>query len=287
MSFNKSELILNDDGSIYHLGLRPNDIVPTIVTVGDQERVGLIADRLDKILFQKQCREFRTVTGELGSNLITIISTGIGTDNIDIVLNELDALVNVDLESRMPKEELRSLNFIRLGTSGAIQPTIPLDSLLVSDFAVGMDGLMKFYSPETRVSVLEDQIDHGSTCAFFAHADLLSLFGNSFMHGITITAAGFYGPQSRTIRLDPMVDIIDLVKEVNYEGLQITNLEMETAGIYGLSSLLGHKAISVSSILANRVSGEFSTNPSRTVSRMLDKALEIINDSDQLGLPFL
>ena len=273
-----SELIINADNSVYHLNLLPGEIADTIITVGDQNRVNLVAQHLDTVHIEKTNREFKTVTGELGGKPITIISTGIGTDNIDIVFNELDALANIDFKTREVKNERKSLTFIRIGTSGAIQEDIPLDSFIISKYALGFDGLLHFYDSEQfRLPELEQQ-GSGLFQPYAVAADeaLLLDFKAVGTEGITMTASGFYGPQSRNIRLKSRFNYEDYLKLISYQGLKLTNLEMETAGIYGLSKLLGHRAISLNAILANRVTNHFSRQPAKTVEKLISKALEVI-----------
>ncbi|MCH9660348.1 MAG: nucleoside phosphorylase [Bacteroidetes bacterium] len=287
MHIPKSELILNPDGSIYHLNLKPEDIATTIITVGDPDRVHEVTQHFDVIEFTRQKREFKTQTGTYKGKRLTVISTGIGTDNIDIVCNELDALVNIDLKNRTLKNEHTQLTFVRIGTSGAIQEDIPVDCLLVSKKAIGLDSLLHFYKSE---AILE--IDFST--AFISHtqwsknksipyvvdgdASLLSLFtSEAFIQGITATNVGFYGPQSRTLRL-PLGDeqLNDKLQSFEYKGQSITNLEMETAGIYGMAKLLGHRAISLNAILANRARGTFSEHPTKTIDTLIRKTLDLL-----------
>ncbi len=271
-----SELIINPDNSIYHLKLRPDEIADTIITVGDPDRVDLVAKHLDHIHLERQAREFKTITGALNGKDLSIISTGIGTDNIDIVLNELDALANIDFKTRKIKDRFRPLTFIRIGTSGAIQESVPLDSTIISAYACGLDGLLNFYDAD-RVREVELERKLPSTLnsyAIAADSTLLSKFSNLGKQGITITANGFYGPQARTLRLKSSFDLA--TQDKSYEGLSFTNLEMETAGIYGLAKLLGHKAISLNAILANRVTNEFSEHPLKTIKLLIEKSLELV-----------
>jgi uridine phosphorylase len=287
MTLPTSELILNDDGSIYHLGLTPDQLADTVITVGDPDRVDMVTRYFDHIHHQVQRREFRTVTGEYRGKKISVISTGIGTDNIDIVFNELDALVNVDFQTRTIKKSRTNLTIIRLGTSGTIQTDIALDSVLLSEFAIGMDGLGIWYEDEVENNAFAKAIQNTlppelANYCYPAHADhaLLDRFRNQtgWSKGITITCAGFYAPQGRKIRLQPKVeDFIHQMSTVDFHTCgKITNLEMETAGIYLLSGLLGHRALSISAILANRANGQFSSHPEQTVTDMIKKSLEII-----------
>jgi uridine phosphorylase len=283
-----SELILNPDGSVYHLHLRPEQVAPLLITVGDQDRVARVSQYFDRIEFKVRKREFSTHTGWLGNTRISVISTGIGPDNIDIVLNELDALFNIDLETRQVKPKLTQMTLIRLGTAGCLQREVPVDSLVASSGAIGMDGLMQYY--ETPSQQNHPLLQHLRThcqgewafplAPYFVEGDkgLLAHFSESFHQGITATNPGFYGPQGRQLRAPVRQPrYLDLLQSFDYQGRRILNLEMETAAIYGLSSLLGHRAISLSTILANRAAGEFSKNPARSVRRLLEIALEKIS----------
>ena len=275
----ESELIINPDGSIYHLNLRPEDVAQTIITVGDPDRVNAVSKYLDSIELTKQKREFKTVTGYLGTKRITILSTGIGTDNIDIVLNELDALVNIDFGTRLIKNDKTILDIIRIGTSGIIQADIPVDSLLISKYAIGMEGLFASYDfVEDEHFYMLNPVDVFPFYVSSASIDLVSKFRSvDFIEGITLTAAGFYGPQNRQLRLKPKTDhSVKFLSSFEKDGLQVTNLEMETAGIYGMGYLLGHRCISLNALLANRVLGTFSQYPSRTVKKMITKSMEVI-----------
>jgi uridine phosphorylase len=283
-----SELILNSDGSIYHLNLLPEDIADTIITVGDPDRVGDVSKYFDSIELRKGKREFITHTGTINGKRISVISTGIGTDNIDIVINELDALVNIDFGSRTEKGKKTVLNFIRIGTSGAIQSDIAIDSFLLSETAIGLDGLMHFYQiygkqnndfVSSLINHLEWQSKNITPYVFNSDKNLAqTLSSNRIRFGITVTNAGFYAPQGRSIRLSPqLTDFHHKLKTFTYQDKQITNLEMETAGIYGLASLLGHKAVSMNAILANRATGEFSKNPSKTVDDLIQYCINKIS----------
>ena len=277
----ESELILNSDGSIYHLQLKPGEVAKTIITVGDPDRVDNITSHFDSISVNKRNREFKTVTGLLGNKRLTVIATGIGTDNIDIVFNELDALFNIDFNTRTIKDNLISLDFIRIGTSGSINPKIPVNSIVVSQSAVGLDGLLNFYDAEKMrclelESAFKDQTDIPNSYAVQCSAKLLSKFESIGAKGITITADGFYGPQSRNLRLDYKYNLVEMTKDFSFEGTEITNLEMETAGIYGLAKMLGHNAISLNAILASRCNGEFSNKPSEVINHLIMKTLELI-----------
>lgn len=281
-----SELILNNDGSIYHLKLKPEDIAKTIITVGDPERVEMVSNKFDDIRLKRTCREFVTHTGSFKGKEITVISTGIGTDNVDIVLNELDALVNIDLDKREIKTEHTSLNIFRIGTSGTIQSDIAIDSILISQAAVSLDGLMPFYgkglkSAHAFISSLQMHLQNQLPPCFYTRSSetLKSLFENdeNFIFGTTLTMPGFYAPQGRAIRFEhPIPHLMKSLANFSYQEENLTNIEMETAGIYGLSTILGHNAISVNAILANRMNGEFSEKAEETVNKAIDLTLEKI-----------
>ncbi|MEM9650298.1 MAG: nucleoside phosphorylase [Bacteroidota bacterium] len=285
MALGHSELILNPDGSIYHLNLLPEDISQTIITVGDPDRVLEVSKYFDHIEVRKGKREFLTHTGTLNGKRLTVISTGIGTDNIDIVFNELDALANVDFVTRTIKENTISLDFIRIGTSGAIQAEIPVDSFLLSDSAVGFEGLLHFYDTGQQDNHdLASELDtflgwsaqNIKPYAFDCDSNLKREFNdNRIRFGLTATNSGFYGPQGRSIRLKPRIsDFNEKLASFSYRNQQITNLEMETAGIYGLAKLHGHRAISLNAILANRATGQFSQKAFHTVDELIRFALE-------------
>jgi uridine phosphorylase len=274
-----TELILNEDGSVYHLQLLPEDIADTIILVGDPERVPAVSKHFDKIEIKKQKREFITHTGTLGSNRISVISTGIGTDNIDIVLNELDALANVNLVSREVKSSKRELNLIRIGTSGALQAEIPMDSILVSSHGLGLDHLLWYYDvqPDADVSHLTAELGLDFLKPYFyqAHPQLLAKFDNQSIKGITATCCGFYAPQGRMLRTNTYSQnlISNLQKLVLPQG-KITNFEMETAAILGLSKAFGFKAIAVNAIMANRITHQFSANPQACIDKTIAYTLQ-------------
>jgi len=282
----EADLIINQDGSIYHLNLLPEDLAPTVITVGDPDRVSEVSKHFDSIELKKGKREFITHTGYLNKKLITVISTGIGTDNIDIVFNELDALVNIDFEKREIKNELTSLDIIRIGTSGTIQPDIPMGTILASSFGLGLDALMQYYIHELSgdehsiLDAFKSQFSHikGIT-PYLTAADntLLGTIGSDMEKGITVTAPGFYAPQGRQVRARNAVpDFINLLNNFQHSNNRITNLEMETAGIYALAKTLGHKALSVNAILASRVNFEFCKNPGAVVDKAIKMVLEKI-----------
>lgn len=275
-----SELILNPDGSIYHLNLKPENIATTIIFVGDQNRVPKISKHFDSIEFETQKREFRTITGTYKGKRLSVISTGIGPDNIDIVMNELDALVNIDLKTRTIKKNLTQLTIVRIGTSGSLQSNIPVDSFVLAKYGLGFDGMLHSYACET---ILEKDFEN----AFIEHTNwdnrkarpyivknstslAKKLTSEKVFVGVTATAVGFYGPQGRVLRLpiqDPKLN--SKIDNFNYKGVKITNLEMETSAIYGLAKLLGHKACSMNAIIANRANGTFSKNPYKAVEELI------------------
>lgn len=280
-----SELILNPDGSVYHLNLKPEHIANDIIFVGDQNRVEKITQFFDKIEFSTQKREFKTQTGIFKGKRITVMSTGIGPDNIDIVLNELDALVNIDLKSRQPKEELTSLNIVRIGTSGSLQKDIPVDSFVMSKFGLGLDNMLRSYVIDeiTEDAVGEAFLHHtnwdirkGKPYVIRCSEKLEKLIeSEKIFKGITATAGGFYGPQGRVLRIeiqDP--ELNGKMDNFNFNDNRITNLEMETAAIYGLSALLGHNALSLNAIIANRASGTFSEDPYKAVDELIAYTLD-------------
>ena len=280
-----SELILNPDGSVYHLNLKPEHIAHDIIFVGDQNRVEKISSQFDTIEFSFQKREFKTHTGTLNGKRISVISTGIGPDNIDIVMNELDALVNIDLKTRKPKSELSSLNIIRIGTSGALQADIPVDSFVMSTYGLGLDNMLRSYLIEdiSNSKMEESFINHtnwdfrkGRPYVISCSEKLEQLIESDTIHkGITATAGGFYGPQGRILRLNIQdTNLNSKMDNFQFEGNRITNLEMETAAIYGLSKLMGHNALSLNAIIANRATGTFSEDPYKAVDELIKYTLE-------------
>lgn len=290
MKFEKSELILNPDGSIYHLNLFPEDLADTIITVGDPDRVPDVSRYFDHIELKKGKREFHTHTGTLKGKRLTVISTGIGTDNIDIVLNELDALANIDFETRETKKNRIRFKIVRIGTSGALQPEIPIDSFLLSEYAIGFDGLLYFYKSKAiqHPEISEKLMLHlgwgqEPVKPYVVKYDPIfaeKIGGNRIRLGITVTNSGFYGPQGRQLSLEPKDDrFLSKLAAFNHKNLRITNLEMETSGIYGLAQLLGHSAISLNCILANRATGEFSKNPNMAVDKLIKFTLERLTSS--------
>ncbi len=280
----ESELILNPDGSVYHLNLQPENIGELIIFVGDQNRVPKVAKHFDSIEFETQKREFRTITGYFKGKKITVMSTGIGPDNIDIVVNELDALVNIDLKNRTVKKEHKSLTIVRIGTSGSLQADIPVDSYVLAKYGLGFDGMLHAYDCE---HILEKEMED----AFIKHTNYsprksrpyivansseveVKLSSDKIFTGITGTAGGFYGPQGRILRL-PIQDndLNNKIDSFDFNGVKVTNLEMETSAIYGLSKLLGHKAVSMNCIIANRANGTFSDDPYKAVEGLIEYTL--------------
>ena len=283
----ESELIINSRGAIYHLDVRPEELANTIIVVGDPARVKKISTHFDKIEYQLQHREFITHTGYIGDKHISVISTGIGPDNIDIVFNELDALVNIDFETRSIKNELTKLNIIRFGTSGSLQADIPVDSFVASTHGLGLDNLLNFYSYEKTLAdkelvedfIAQTHLDKGITnpYAFNGSEILLQKFGNNFHKGITVTCPGFFGPQGRVLRLDlSSPGLIDKLTHFNFNRHRITNFEMETSAIYGLGKLMGHECLSINVIIANRVVKEYSKNSNAAVEKLVIKSLEAL-----------
>ncbi len=286
MAIAPSELILNSKGHIYHLDLHPDMVTPVCITVGDPERVSMVSRYFDQIEVIRTHREFITHIGRLGPKSIMVISTGIGTDNIDIVLNEMDALLNIDLESKMPKKHPTSIRFIRVGTSGSFNPDIPVDSHVVNPLAFGIDSLMKYYpgykiSPDADwLNMLEPAARDLFSEAYlgWANEDLERSIGSGMHRGITISCPGFYGPQGRNLRLQSRITphLLDQLATIEYGNLPFTNFEMETAGLYSLSKALGHHAVSVNTILANRLHGQFSRDPEKSMDTLIREVLEKI-----------
>jgi len=279
-----SELILNPDGSVYHLNLKPEHIATDIIFVGDQNRVEKITKHFSSIEFSLQKREFKTQTGIYKGKRITVISTGIGPDNIDIVMNELDALVNIDFETRTIKEKLTSLNIIRIGTSGSLQAEIPCDSIVLSQYGLGLDNMLRsYYIDEISETDMEDAFIKQTNWDLrkgrpyvIQGSEILAkrLDSDSIYKGFTGTAGGFYGPQGRVLRMpiqDP--ELNSKMDQFEYEGIKMTNLEMETGAIYGLGKLLGHQCLSMNAIIANRANGTFSEDPYKAVDALIEYTL--------------
>lgn len=284
----ESELVLNENGSVYHLDLLPENISDTIVLVGDQDRVGKITKHFDTIEYAGQKREFLTHTGRIGSKRLTVLSTGIGTDNIDIVVNELDALVNIDLINRTPKEKTKSLNLIRLGTSGSLQEDLPVDSFLLSSHGIGFDGVLNYYAESRNVEDTELTNEFMKQMSW--HEDfprpyivrgserLFGLLKEGTQHGMTATANGFYGPQGRELRLKARVpELNEQLMNFSYNGHRITNFEMETSALFGLGKALGHDCATVCAIIANRFRKEYSKDHDLSIEQLITFLLERIS----------
>lgn len=280
-----SELIIRDDGSIYHLQLRPEHVADKIIVVGDPNRVKLISDRFEKVEYRISGREFHTHTGYFNGVRLSVISTGIGVDNIDIVMNELDAVVNIDLKTKTIKKDHKKLEIVRLGTSGSLQEDIPVGSFLVSEYAIGLDGVINFYEKTHEddeiqlMKAFHEQVDYPSILPkpyiVRGAKGLTDLLAPGNIKGITATASGFYGPQGRKLRLNTLFpEQNSSLGKFNFKGHRITNFEMETSSLYGLSALLGHDACTVCAIIANRYRKEFTEHPSEVISQLIDMVLE-------------
>ena len=289
MSIKDSELILNSDGSVYHLHLKPKDLASTVITVGDPDRVDQVSAHFDTIDFRQHKREFKTHTGTLRNQRITVISTGIGADNIDIVLNELDALVNIDFKSRQVKSELTSLRIVRIGTSGALQNEIPVDSFLLSTHGLDLNGMLQAYKTQSIQNKAFEQafVKHSNWKKERAQPVLVEgdksienqLISKNILKGITATCGGFYAPQGRKLRLTPRDSkFLKNLQNFTFKGFKITNFEMETSAIFGLSKLLGHQACSMNAILANRTNGTFSKSPEKTIDALIQYTLDKLID---------
>lgn len=285
-----SELIINERGAVYHLDLRPEELANTVITVGDPDRVQEVSKYFDRIEIKRQHREFITHTGRIGTKRITVLSSGIGPDNIDIVMNEIDAIVNIDLSTRLLKPQLQSLNIIRLGTSGSLQAEIPVDSLVASTHGLGIDNLLHFYrleQNEEESQLIQSFVAHtqisgltGQPYISSASSSLLKHFVGNFHQGITVTCPGFYGPQGRVLRLglrNP--GFVNRLTDFRFGAHRISNFEMETSAIYGLGRLLGHHCLALNAIVANRVRQEFSLEPAKTIERLIQTFLTTFADS--------
>jgi uridine phosphorylase len=288
--FPETELILTKDHRVYHINLKAEDIADDVIVVGDQHRVAQISKFFSKIEFKTQHREFVTHTGYIGKKRLSVTSTGIGPDNIDIVLNELDALVNIDFNTRTIKEKLTALNIIRVGTCGSLQASIPVDSYVASTHGLGLDNLMNFYqhnSNEEEKQLLQSfnnhtQLHQGITAPYITGAgmSLLKEFVIGFHQGITVTCPGFYGPQGRVLRMgltQPL--LIDRLTSFTFGQHRISNFEMETSAIYGMGKVLGHHCLSLSAVVANRINKEFSKDGAKAVEGLIEKTLEIVSTS--------
>jgi uridine phosphorylase len=291
MPFAPSELILNPDGSVYHLHLWPEDLADTVVAVGDPDRVPKVSQYLDHIELRRQKREIVTHTGTLAGQRLTIISTGMGTDNVEIVLTELDALANIDLATREPRPQLRRLRIVRLGTSGSLQPDLPVGSLVASHTALGLDPLLDFYQ-------YQPPLPSGERASWWPHLgewvqqllqlgyrpypalaspELLARFATGFAEGHTLTCPGFYAPQGRLLRApNRLPDLMDRLAAFRQGDFRFTNFEMETAAYYALGGLLGHQAVSLNAIVANRATQQFDPQPEKTVDMLIRWGLEAL-----------
>lgn len=282
----EADLVLNADGSVYHLCLLPRHVSDTIITVGDPSRVNMVGQHFDSIEYEVNRREFITQVGTYRGKRLTVISTGIGTDNVEIFFNELDALVNIDLKTREPKPRRRKLKVVRIGTSGALQADIPVGSHLVSDYAVGFDNLMSFYhfAQSEIENEIAGQIQQSTGLPFKPYLvrgseTLRKMIGEGMVAGNTVTAPGFYAPQGRALRLPLRYPrLLDDLTAFHHRGedFWLTNFEMETAGYYGLGRLLGHEVVSVNAIIGNRVTNQFSKDPNVIVEGLITKVLDRI-----------
>jgi uridine phosphorylase len=283
----ESELILNDDGSVYHLNLHPHEVADTIINVGDPDRVKMVSKFFKKIEIKKQKREFITHTGFYKGKRMTVISTGIGTDNIDIVYNELDALFNIDLKKRVIKEKLTSVNLIRIGTSGSLQEDIPVDGYLYSQFGLGLDGLLNFYklmNSEEEKQIIDSfrkhYLGHGVLAQPYlvrSGRKLEDILSDGMYKGMTASCSGFYAPQGRVLRYElAFPDVINCLTSFEYMGHRVTNFEMETGAMYGLAKILGHHCCSINAIVANRITKEHTDKADETMNRLIEIVLDRI-----------
>ena len=281
----ESELILNDDNSVYHLNLQPEELADTVINVGDPDRVAMVSKFFDKVELKKQKREFVTHTGSYKGKRITVISTGIGTDNIDIVYNELDALVNIDLKNRTIKNTLTSLNLIRIGTSGSLQENIPVDGFVFSQFGLGLDGLLNFYrlkNTDEEKNIIEafrkHYLGHGILAQSYlarSSSKLETSLSDGMFKGITASCSGFYGPQGRVLRYElAFPDVIDRLTSFNFNNQVITNFEMETGAMYGLAKILGHHCCSINAVVANRISKQHTHKGEETMNNLIETVLD-------------
>jgi uridine phosphorylase len=284
----ESELIINSRGAVYHLDLRPEEIAATVITVGDPDRVREVSKHFDSVEITRQHREFISHTGYVGKKRLTVLSSGIGPDNIDIVVNELDALANIDFETRQIKDKLTPLNIIRIGTSGSLQADIPVDSFVASTHGLGIDNLMNFYRHEQNDEeqlLLQSFVTHTQMHGQMSYpyissaaGSLLKHFVKDFHQGITVTCPGFYGPQGRVLRLGVRnPGLISRLTDFRYGQHRVTNFEMETSAIYGLGKLLGHNCLAINAIVANRVKQEFSKDGKAAVEKLIVRFMEIFS----------
>ena len=284
----ESELIINSRGAVYHLDLRPEEIARTVITVGDPDRVKEVSKHFDSIETKQQHREFISHTGYVGKKKLTVLSSGIGPDNIDIVINELDALANIDFETRQIKNKLTPLNIIRIGTSGSLQADIPVDHFVASTHGLGIDNLLNFYRHEQNdeeQQLLQSFVTHTQMHGQMSYpyissasGSLLKHFVKDFHQGITVTCPGFYGPQGRVLRLGVRnPGLISRLTDFRFGQHRVTNFEMETSAIYGLGKLLGHNCLAINAIVANRVKQEFSKDGKAAVEKLIVKFMEIFS----------
>lgn len=286
--FADSELILNPDGSVFHLHMKPENLADKVILVGDPSRVSLVASHFNEVEFQVENREFRSITGKYKGKRITVVSTGIGCDNIDIVINELDALANIDFESRTEKEALRSLSIVRIGTCGGLQPYTPTGTFIASVKSIGFDGLLNFYAGRDNICDLafeenfKKHMDWNSQkgAPYVADADkelIERIAQDDMIRGVTIACGGFYGPQGRELRIpisDPLQN--NKIMSFSYNDMKITNYEMESSALAGLSKLLGHKAMTCCMVIANRVAKQANANYKNSIDKLVEKILERI-----------
>ena len=286
----ESELIINPRGAVYHLDLRPEEIAGTVITVGDPDRVKEVSKHFDSVELKAQHREFISHTGYVGKKRLTVLSSGIGPDNIDIVINELDALINIDFETRQIKNKLTTLNIIRIGTSGSLQADIPVDSFVASTHGLGIDNLLNFYRHEQNYEeqlLLQSFVTHTQMHGQMSYpyissasGSLLKHFVKDFHQGITVTCPGFYGPQGRVLRLGVRnPGLVNSLTDFRFGQHRITNFEMETSAIYGLGKLLGHNCLAINAIVANRVKKEFSKDGKAAVEKLIIKFMEIFSEN--------
>lgn len=285
-----SQLVLNNEGAVYHLGLHPEELADDIILVGDPGRVDMIASHFDKIEVKRQNRELWSRTGIYNGKRITVLSTGMGTDNLDIVMNELDTLANIDLVSRMPKETHRTLNLVRLGTSGALQADIPVeDTYVVTRYAIGLDGLLYFYKGNESVNEIAmrdafiEQMEYPKDLPMpyvvEGSQELFDRLGQGYFQGLTATAPGFYGPQGRTLRMQlAYPENNKKIEAFRYQGWRVCNFEMESSALYGLGKMMGHRCLTICAVIANRVSEKFCTDYHPYIEKLVTNTLDRLSN---------
>ena len=285
-----SQLVLNNEGAVYHLGLHPDELADDVILVGDPGRVDVIASHFEKIEVRRQNRELWTRTGYYNGKRITVLSTGMGTDNLDIVMNELDTLANIDLKTRMPKKQHRTLNLVRLGTSGALQADIPVeDSYVATRYAIGLDGLLYFYKGNEKVNEIAmrnafiEQMDYPKDLPMpyvvEGSQELFDKLGKGYFQGLTATAPGFYGPQGRTLRMQlAYPENNRKIEAFHYQGWSVCNFEMESSALYGLGKMMGHRCLTICAVIANRVSEKFCTDYHPYVNKLIKNTLDRLSD---------